>query len=398
VKDGDYLFKLWFSIDKETQAKRFQMRQQSPVKYCKYSPNDEKMQDMWDRFSEFKQKLFDKTSTVNHPWVILDANDKRVSGLNAIRYVLQNIPYEDKNKEVLDKDFPEAMTVLKPEIGESKNINEDEGADPKNPDSHPDLDDWGPDSWWTFEDWKTWFNSSVKKYGWDKAKQNFARFWMSVEEGTGVGTKNDLDVNWLKQNGLWNPTTNKPYTRDEMMKQTQKKEGRYAKTYSNSLINYLKSVEEFVPCVYDDGYYPPKCYKPNTTPKGTLTIGYGTVYIPKGAQFCGRVYDKEEKIGKKDIQCKVDERQAHNLITKKLDNLLSSLMTLPNHNKLKQGQLDALLSLAYNAGLGGYKNSNLSKVIQKNPNSNLVEKYFTTNWANLKRRIKEFNIYKNGWK
>jgi polyphosphate kinase 2 len=115
VKDGDYLFKLWFSIDKETQAKRFQMRQDSPLKYWKYSPNDEKMQDMWERFTEFKQKLFDKTSTVNHPWIILDANDKRVSGLNAIRYVLQNIPYENKNDELLDKDFPEAMTVLKPE-------------------------------------------------------------------------------------------------------------------------------------------------------------------------------------------------------------------------------------------------------------------------------------------
>jgi len=118
VKDGDFLFKLWFSIDKETQAKRFQMRQQSPIKYWKYSPNDEKMQDMWERFSEFKQKLFDKTSTVNHPWVILDANDKRVSGLNAIRYVLQNIPYEGKNNEILDKEFPEAMTVLKPEVNE----------------------------------------------------------------------------------------------------------------------------------------------------------------------------------------------------------------------------------------------------------------------------------------
>jgi polyphosphate kinase 2 len=118
VKDGDYLFKLWFSIDKETQANRFQMRQQSPLKYWKYSPNDEKMQDMWERFTEFKQKLFDKTSTVNHPWVILDANDKRVSGLNAIRYVLQNIPYEGKNKEVLNKEFPEAMTILKPEVNE----------------------------------------------------------------------------------------------------------------------------------------------------------------------------------------------------------------------------------------------------------------------------------------
>jgi polyphosphate kinase 2 len=114
VKDGDYLFKLWFSIDKVTQAKRFEMRQQSPLKYWKYSPNDEKMQDLWDRFTEFKEKLFDKTSTVNHPWVIIDSNDKRISGLNAIRYILQNIPYKNKNEEILDKSFPEALTVLKP--------------------------------------------------------------------------------------------------------------------------------------------------------------------------------------------------------------------------------------------------------------------------------------------
>jgi len=115
VKDGDYLFKLWFSIDKETQAKRFEMRQNSKLKYWKYSPNDSKMQDLWDRFTEFKDKLFDKTSTLNHPWVVLDAIDKKVSGLNAIRYILQNIPYEGKNTELLDREYPEALTVLKPE-------------------------------------------------------------------------------------------------------------------------------------------------------------------------------------------------------------------------------------------------------------------------------------------
>jgi polyphosphate kinase 2 len=115
VKDGDYLFKLWFSIDKETQAKRFEMRQKSPLKYWKYSPNDSKMQDMWDRFTEFKEKLFDKTSTMNHPWVILDSVDKRISGLNSIRYILQNIPYSGKNEELLSKEFPEAITILKPE-------------------------------------------------------------------------------------------------------------------------------------------------------------------------------------------------------------------------------------------------------------------------------------------
>lgn len=115
VKDGDFLFKLWFSIDKETQAKRFEMRQKSPLKYWKYSPTDAKMQDMWDRFTEFKEKLFDKTSTVNHPWVILDAIDKRISGLNSIRYVLQNIPYSGKNEDLLHKEYPEAITILKPE-------------------------------------------------------------------------------------------------------------------------------------------------------------------------------------------------------------------------------------------------------------------------------------------
>jgi polyphosphate kinase 2 len=114
VKEGDYLFKLWFSIDKPTQARRFELRKQSPLKYWKYSPNDSRMQDLWDRFTEFKEKLFDKTSTVNHPWVIIDAEDKRVSGLNAIRYVLKNIPYKDKNNEVLDIEYPEVLTVLKP--------------------------------------------------------------------------------------------------------------------------------------------------------------------------------------------------------------------------------------------------------------------------------------------
>lgn len=115
IKDGDFLFKLWFSIDKETQAKRFEMRQKSPLKYWKYSPNDARMQDLWDRFTEFKEKLFDQTSTLNHPWVIVDAIDKRISGLNAIRYVLNNIPYDNKNQEFLDKEYPEALTVLKPE-------------------------------------------------------------------------------------------------------------------------------------------------------------------------------------------------------------------------------------------------------------------------------------------
>jgi len=114
TKDGDFLFKLWFSIEKETQQKRFEKRLGSPLKKWKFSPNDAKMQEKWDEFTEFKDKIFDASSTVNNPWVILDSNDKRVSGLNSIRYVLRNIPYEDKDNSILDVDYPEAVTVYKP--------------------------------------------------------------------------------------------------------------------------------------------------------------------------------------------------------------------------------------------------------------------------------------------
>jgi hypothetical protein len=34
--------------------------------------------------------------------------------LNAIRYVLQNIPYEGKNEEVVNQEYPEVISVLKP--------------------------------------------------------------------------------------------------------------------------------------------------------------------------------------------------------------------------------------------------------------------------------------------
>ena len=114
TKDGDFLFKLWFSIEKETQEKRFQQRLGSPLKKWKFSPNDAKMQEKWDEFTEFKEKVFDASSTLNNPWIILDSNDKRVSGLNSIRYVLKNIPYEGKDEKVLDVDYPEAVTVYKP--------------------------------------------------------------------------------------------------------------------------------------------------------------------------------------------------------------------------------------------------------------------------------------------
>lgn len=113
IKDRDIiLIKLWFSITKEKQQLRFKLRQDSPLKYWKFSPNDAKVLNMWDIISNYKNQMFDKNSTKIAPWVIINSNDKKVGRLNAIRYVLSAIPYDNKDGTKCVW-YPEVVTVLK---------------------------------------------------------------------------------------------------------------------------------------------------------------------------------------------------------------------------------------------------------------------------------------------
>ena len=111
IRSGLKLIKFWFSITQDKQIKRFQLRQSSPLKYWKFSPNDAKVLDKWEVIGNFKRQMFQQTSSRLSPWVIINSNDKKIGRLNAIRYVLSEINYEDKNKE-LCKYYPEVVNVL----------------------------------------------------------------------------------------------------------------------------------------------------------------------------------------------------------------------------------------------------------------------------------------------
>ena len=107
-----HLIKFWFSITKEKQLKRFDLRQQSPLKYWKFSPNDAKVVDKWDVIGKYKNQMFNVTSSRRSPWVIINSNDKKIGRLNAMRYVLSVIPYDDKNRTICQY-YPEVVSVLK---------------------------------------------------------------------------------------------------------------------------------------------------------------------------------------------------------------------------------------------------------------------------------------------
>lgn len=111
IKQGVILIKFWFSITQDKQIKRFELRQNSPLKYWKFSPNDAKVLDKWEVIGNFKRQMFQQTSSRLSPWVIINSNDKKIGRLNAIRYVLSTIDYDDKNQEA-GKYYPEVVNIL----------------------------------------------------------------------------------------------------------------------------------------------------------------------------------------------------------------------------------------------------------------------------------------------
>jgi len=96
IEDGLILIKIYLSISKENQEIRFHLRETSALKYWKISPNDWKAQKRWQILTTFKEVMFNKTSTRESPWVIINSDNKMIGRLNAMRYVLSSIEYDGK--------------------------------------------------------------------------------------------------------------------------------------------------------------------------------------------------------------------------------------------------------------------------------------------------------------
>lgn len=95
-EDGVILIKFWFSISKDEQIKRFESRLSNPLKTWKFSPIDQKGQELWEDYTYYKEQMFSKTHTSYSPWIIVKTNDKKEARLESIRYVLSQFEYEEK--------------------------------------------------------------------------------------------------------------------------------------------------------------------------------------------------------------------------------------------------------------------------------------------------------------
>ena len=95
-EDGVTIIKFWLSISKEEQLKRFNAREDNPLKRWKFSPVDKKGQEYWDDYTKYKELMFSKTHTTFSPWIIIKTNNKKEARLESIRYVLSKFEYDGK--------------------------------------------------------------------------------------------------------------------------------------------------------------------------------------------------------------------------------------------------------------------------------------------------------------
>lgn len=97
TQSGIHLIKFWFSVSQKEQHRRFKERQVHPLKQWKLSPVDLASLDKWDSYTKAKEAMFFATDTADAPWTVIKSDCKKRARLNGLRFILQKIPYTNKD-------------------------------------------------------------------------------------------------------------------------------------------------------------------------------------------------------------------------------------------------------------------------------------------------------------
>ncbi|MCP4235589.1 MAG: polyphosphate kinase 2, partial [Aestuariibacter sp.] len=98
IADGTKLIKMYFSVSKKEQERRFLRRQNDPLRLWKLSEVDLQAQDMWDEFTKAKYQLLKKTHTDKSPWYIIRSDNKQAARLETIKLILNLVKYRGRSR------------------------------------------------------------------------------------------------------------------------------------------------------------------------------------------------------------------------------------------------------------------------------------------------------------
>jgi polyphosphate kinase len=99
ISDGTTaLIKIYFSVSKAEQARRFERRKNDPLRAWKLSEVDLQAQDLWKEFTEKKAELLRVTHTDKNPWWVIRSDNKHLARIETMKLILRSIPYRGRSR------------------------------------------------------------------------------------------------------------------------------------------------------------------------------------------------------------------------------------------------------------------------------------------------------------
>ena len=114
------LIKLYFSVTKAEQKRRFDRRKNDPLRQWKLSEVDLQAQELWDEFTQKKFILLKKTHTKQSPWWVIRSDNKHLARRETMKLILNSVRYKGRSRKF---DFTLDSTIVIPgnqELKETK--------------------------------------------------------------------------------------------------------------------------------------------------------------------------------------------------------------------------------------------------------------------------------------
>ncbi len=118
VRSGIILLKYWFSVSYDEQKRRFESRNEEPLKRWKLSDMDLAEHRLYVDYSEAKDITFQYTDTKQAPWYVVPSDDKRSARLNCMSHILSMIDYEDILPDPVELPEREDRPYIRPPMNE----------------------------------------------------------------------------------------------------------------------------------------------------------------------------------------------------------------------------------------------------------------------------------------
>jgi polyphosphate kinase 2 len=100
ARQGIILVKLYYSVTKDEQAKRFKRRKNDPLRQWKLSEIDMQAQERWDDFTITKYDMIKQTHSHSAPWTIIRSKDKQKARLESLKVILNSIDYKGRDEKL----------------------------------------------------------------------------------------------------------------------------------------------------------------------------------------------------------------------------------------------------------------------------------------------------------